>query len=59
MAKNCLPTQETQETLNLSKVQSLDREDLLEGDMATLPVFLPGESHRQRNLTSFSPQGHS
>ena len=22
------------------------------------PVFLPGESHRQRSLTGYSPQGH-
>ena len=22
------------------------------------PVFLPGESHRQRNLVDYSPQGH-
>ena len=26
--------------------------------MATLPVFLPGESHGQRSLVSYSPWGH-
>ena len=31
-------------------VQSLGWEDPLEKGMATTPVFLPGESHRQRNL---------
>ena len=25
--------------------------------MATTPVFLPGESHGQRSLTSYSPRG--
>ena len=24
----------------------------------TTPVFLPGESHEQRNLVGYSPQGH-
>ena len=33
-------------------------EDPLEKDMATSPVFLPGESHEQRNLAGYSPQGH-
>ena len=22
------------------------------------PIFLPGESHEQRNLVSYSPEGH-
>ena len=26
--------------------------------MATTPVFLPGESHGQRRLVGYSPQGH-
>ena len=26
--------------------------------MATTPVFLPGESHGQRNLAGYSPRGH-
>ena len=39
-------------------VQSLDREDPLEKGMATTLVFLPGESHGQRSLVSYSPGGH-
>ena len=27
-------------------------------EMATHSVFLPGKSHRQRNLTGYSPRGH-
>ena len=37
----CLPVQEM-------KAQSLGREDPLEKEMATTPVFLPGKSHGQR-----------
>ena len=33
-------------------------EDLLEEGMATPSVFLPGESHGQRNLVGNSPWGH-
>jgi len=33
----------------------LGREDPPEKEMATLPVFLPGKSHRQRSLVSYSP----
>ena len=33
-------------------------EDSLEKEMATPPVFLPGESHRQRSLAGYSPWGH-
>ena len=33
-------------------VQSLDREDPLEVGMQHTPLFLPGESHGQRNLGS-------
>ena len=45
-----LPMQETQ-------VRSLDREDLLEKGMATLP----GESHGQKSLAGFGSQrvGHN
>ena len=32
--------------------------DPLEEGMATTPVFLPGESHGQRNLAGCSPWGH-
>ena len=35
---------------------SLGQEDLEEG-MATIPVFLPGESHGQNNLAGCSPWG--
>ena len=37
-------------------IQSLGREGSLEEDMAL--AFLPGESHRQRNLESYCPQHH-
>ena len=30
----------------------------LEKEMAPTPVFLPGESHRQRSLAGYSPWGH-
>ena len=39
-------------------VQSLDLKDSLEKEMATLPVFLPGESHGQKSLAGCSPWGH-
>ena len=29
-----------------------------EGGMAPTPMFLPGESHEQRRLASYSPWGH-
>ena len=31
----------------------------LEENLATPPVFLPGESHRQRGLSGYSPWGHT
>ena len=34
-------------------VQSMGWEDLLEKGMAPTPVFLPGESHGQRNLAAY------
>ena len=40
------------------QVQSLGLKDSLEKEMATRPVFLPGESHRQRSLAGYSPWGH-
>ena len=46
--KNLLAMQETW-------VQFLDLEDPLEKEMATAPVFWPGESHGQRSLASHSP----
>ena len=39
-------------------VQSLGWEDPLEEGMATHFSLLPGESHGQRSLESYSPQGH-
>ena len=51
MVKNTPAMQETQ-------VQSLGQKDSLEKGMATSPVFLPGESHRQRSLVGYSPWGH-
>ena len=38
-------------------VRSLCREDPLEKEMATTPVFLPRESHGQRSLGGYSPRG--
>ena len=40
------------------QVQSLGQEDPLEKEMATTPVFLPGESHGQRSLAGYSPWSH-
>ena len=39
-------------------VRSLDQKDPLTKGMATSPVFLPGESHRQSGLVGYSPWGH-
>ena len=41
-----------------TQVRSLGREDPLEEEMATTPVFLPGKSHGWRSLAGCSPQGH-
>ena len=38
-------------------VQSLGWEDPLEEEMATHSSILPGESHGQRSLVGYSPQG--
>ena len=35
----------------------LGREDPLEKEMATTPVFLPRESHGRRSLVGYSPRG--
>ena len=50
MVKNVPAMQETQ-------VQSLGREDPLEKEWLLTLVFLPGESHGQRKLVDYSPQG--
>ena len=51
--RNLPAVQETQET----RVWPLDREDPLEEEMATAPVFLPGETHAQRSLAGYSQHG--
>ena len=38
-----------------ARVPSLGHQDLLAKGMATIPVFLPGESHGQRSLAGYSP----
>ena len=40
-----------------TRLRSLDREDALEKGMQPTPVFLPGESHGQRSLVGYGPQG--
>jgi len=45
--------QETEEM----QVRSLGWEDPLKKSIPT-PVFLPGESHGQRSLVGYIPQGH-
>ena len=50
VVKNLSARQET-------RVQSLGQEDALEKEMATTPVFLPGEFHGQRSLMGYSPWG--
>ena len=50
MVKNLPAMQET-------PVRPLDREDPLEKEMATTPVFFPGESHGQRSLEGYNPWG--
>ena len=50
LVKNLPALQETQ-------IQSLGWEDPLEKKWLLTPVFLPGESHRQRSLAGYSPWG--
>ena len=50
MVKNLPATQETW-------VRSLGGEDPLEKGMATQSSILGGESHKQRSLVAYSPQG--
>ena len=42
---------------NATQVLSMGREDPLEKEMQPTPLFLPGESHGQRNLAGYSPWG--
>ena len=51
VVKNLPASAEDKET----QVRSLGQEDSLEEEMAPTPVFLPGESHGQRNLVGYSP----
>ena len=51
MVKNLLAMQETW-------VRSIGSEDSLEKGMVPIPVFLPGESHGQRSLVSYSLWSH-
>ena len=44
--------QETEEI----QVQFLSREDPLENEMTTIPVFLPGEFTGQKSLVGYSPK---
>ena len=48
-----MPVEETQEMW----IQSLGQEDLLEEEMATLPVDLPGKFHGQREPGGLQPMG--
>ena len=50
MINNLLEMQETQ-------LPSLGREDSLERKWLPTPVFFPGESHGQKSLAGYSPQG--
>ena len=47
----CLPT------MLETWVQSLGWEDPLEKKWQSIPIFLPGKSHGQRNLVGYSPWG--
>ena len=38
-------------------VRSLGWDDLLEKEMATQPVLLPGKSHGRRSMVGYSPWG--
>ena len=52
--KNPPAMQETQEM----RVRSLDGEDPWRRKWQLNPVFLPGTSHGQRSLASYTSQGH-
>ena len=41
-----------------TQVRPLGWEDPLEKEWQPTPVFLPGKSHGQRILASYSPRGH-
>ena len=53
--KNCLPIQESEERCRFDPwVRKIPWRKAWE----PIPVFLPGESHGQRSLAGYSPQGH-
>ena len=43
-------------TMQETWVRSLGQEDPLEEERATIPLFLPRESHGRRSLVGYSPQ---
>ena len=45
------------QALQEMQFRSLGWEDPLEEGMTITPVFLPGESHGQRSLVAYSPEG--
>ena len=45
-------------TMWQTQVRSLGWEDLLEKEMESTPVLLPGKFHGQRSLVGYSPWGH-
>ena len=51
MVKNLAAVQET-------GVRSLGQEDPPDKEMATNPVYLPGEFHEQRSLAGYRQRGH-
>ena len=52
--KNPPAMQEPQET----QVESLSQEDSLEGGHGPIPIFLPGESHGERQSIELQRAGH-
>ena len=44
-------------TMRETQVRFLGGEDLLEKEMQSTPVFLPGKSHGWRSLTGYCPWG--
>ena len=59
MASLVTQWQRTQMPIQDTQFQPLGQEDPLEEEMATHSVvFLPGESHGQRNLVGYRPWGY-
>ena len=57
--RHCLALDTKESVCNAGDgVQSLGQEDPLEKEWQPTPVFLPGESHRQRSLVGYSLWGH-